>query len=171
MLFKLVRSPLQRCTAPAQEVQMRTEKAFSLALGLCLALLASPAANSATIQLRASLNGAQEVPANVTPATGTGVVTFDTVTRELTWAVSYSNLQSPINGAGTVSGANVTNVTVTCAAWAPSDFEALPITFDTVSDAVSYPAPHPHSALSQTSVCSCQTSVVSAEDCQLPTAN
>ncbi len=68
-----------------------------------LALLATcwvTSSLAATIQLRAFLNGAQEVPPNLaTPATGTGVITFNTATRQLTWSISYSGLQSPISDA------------------------------------------------------------------------
>jgi len=70
-------------------------------MGVCLLLLCLSAVSfAATIPMRASLNGAQEVPPNLgTPATGTAVLTFDTVSRLLSWSISYSGLQSPISDA------------------------------------------------------------------------
>src|SRR5688500_13510466 len=62
-------------------------------------LAASSPANAATIQLRAWLNGAQEVPAVTTSATGIAIVTYDTVSGAFSWNVSYTPLTSAINGA------------------------------------------------------------------------
>ncbi len=56
-------------------------------------------ANAATIQLRAWLDGAQEVPPVATAATGLATVTYDTVTGQLSWNVSYGSLSSAINDA------------------------------------------------------------------------
>jgi hypothetical protein len=64
-----------------------------------LAFSAMAPAGAATIQLRAWLNGAQEVPPVATAATGLAVVTYDTMTGQLNWNVSYSGLSSAINGA------------------------------------------------------------------------
>jgi len=71
----------------------------SLLVPAVLALAVSGTANAATIQLRAWLSGAQEVPAVATSATGVAIVTYNTVSGELTWNVSYTPLTSPINGA------------------------------------------------------------------------
>src|SRR5688572_8830565 len=83
---------------------------LALAAAACVA-----SADAATIQLRAWLNGAQEVPAVATSATGMAIVTYDTVSGELAWNVSYTPLTSPINGAHfhgpTPAGADA-NVTV-----------------------------------------------------------
>src|SRR5688572_911930 len=71
--------------------------------------------NAATIHLRAWLNGAQEVPPVATSATGLAIVTYDTVSGELTWNVSYTPLTSPINGAhfhGPTSAGFDANITV-----------------------------------------------------------
>ena len=59
----------------------------------------SSSANAATIHLRAWLSGAQEVPPVATSATGLAIVTYDTLSGQLTWNVSYTPLTSPINGA------------------------------------------------------------------------
>jgi hypothetical protein len=68
-------------------------------LAAALAFSAIASANAATIQLRAWLNGAQEVPPVATAATGLAIVTYDTDSGQLTWNVSYSGLSSAINGA------------------------------------------------------------------------
>jgi len=71
----------------------------SLLVPAVLAVVASSTANAATIQLRAWLSGAQEVPQVATAAAGSATVTYDTVTGQLTWNVTYSGLSSAINGA------------------------------------------------------------------------
>ena len=64
----------------------RLLKVFAAAL----AVSAMASANAATIPLRAWLNGAQ-VPLAI-GGTGLGTVSFDTVTKVLTWSVTYSGL-------------------------------------------------------------------------------
>jgi hypothetical protein len=61
-----------------------------LLVSAVLAFVASATANAATIQMRAWLNGAQ-VPLAV-GGTGIGTVTFDTVSKLLTWSVTYQGL-------------------------------------------------------------------------------
>src|SRR5438309_1429274 len=77
---------------------MRLKGTFRV-LGVALAFSAIASANAATIQLRAWLNGAQEVPPVATAATGSATVTYDTVTRQLSWNVSYGSLSSAISDA------------------------------------------------------------------------
>ena len=77
---------------------MRLKGTFRV-LAAALAFSAMASANAATIQLRAWLNGAQEVPPVATAATGSATVTYDTVTRQLSWNVSYDGLSSAINDA------------------------------------------------------------------------
>ena len=77
---------------------MRLKGTFRV-LAVALAFSAMASANAATIQLRAWLNGAQEVPPVATAATGLAAVTYDTVTRQLSWNVSYGGLSSAINDA------------------------------------------------------------------------
>jgi len=66
-------------------------------------LLAAPngiaAAFAETITLKADLKGANEVPPNVSPASGKAEATFDTETRVLTWTVTYADLTGPAVGA------------------------------------------------------------------------
>ena len=61
-----------------------------LVLAAALAFSAMASANAATIQLRAWLNGAQEVPPVAIAATGSAALTYDTVTMRLTWNASNS---------------------------------------------------------------------------------
>jgi hypothetical protein len=48
--------------------------------------------HAATYSLFASLDGSQEVPANASPGTGTGLVTYDDVTNLLNWNITFSGL-------------------------------------------------------------------------------
>ena len=58
-----------------------------------------PAAQAETIELKADLKGANEVPLNASPASGKAVATLDTGTRLLTWTVTYADLTGPALGA------------------------------------------------------------------------
>jgi hypothetical protein len=57
------------------------------------------AARAETIVLKADLKGANEVPPNTSPATGTAEATLDTATRNLTYTITYSGLSGPALGA------------------------------------------------------------------------
>lgn len=64
----------------------------------CAALLPlaiATAAQAETIQLRASLDAASEVPPTTGAGTGRGQFTYDTETKQLTYAVRYVNLSGP----------------------------------------------------------------------------
>lgn len=58
-----------------------------------------PAAYAETIALKADLKGANEVPPNISPASGKAEATFDTDTKLLTWTVTYTDLTGPALGA------------------------------------------------------------------------
>src|SRR5260370_26059753 len=58
-----------------------------------------PAAQAETVQLKADLKGANEVPPNASPASGKAVATLDTDTRNLSWTVTYADLTGPALGA------------------------------------------------------------------------
>ena len=58
-----------------------------------------PAAQAETIQLKADLKGANEVPPNAGAASGKAVATLDTDTKLLTWTVTYADLSGPALGA------------------------------------------------------------------------
>jgi hypothetical protein len=53
-----------------------------------------------TKTLKATLNGASEVPPNKNPGTGAATVILNPTTRYLTWNVTYSGLDSPAKSAG-----------------------------------------------------------------------
>lgn len=60
-----------------------------------LVFLMLPAwSHASTISLLATLDGSQEVKPNGSPGTGTGNLTYDDLTNELSWNISFSNLWS-----------------------------------------------------------------------------
>lgn len=52
-----------------------------------------------TVQLNVVLNGGNEVPPTTSVATGTGTVTLDRVTKQMTWSVDYAGLSGPVQAA------------------------------------------------------------------------
>lgn len=64
----------------------------ALALGSCLA---SAPALAETVMMKATLNGASQVPANDSKGTGTAAVTYDTSSKKLSWKVTYAGLTGP----------------------------------------------------------------------------
>jgi hypothetical protein len=52
-----------------------------------------------TVQLNVVLNGANEVPPTTSVASGTGTVTIDRVTKQMTWSVDYAGLSGPVQAA------------------------------------------------------------------------
>lgn len=77
-----------------------------------LGLLGAVTPSSATLLVySASLSGSNEVPANVSPATGLSTLTYDTVAHTLLVDVSFSGLLAPVTAAHihccTPSGSNV----------------------------------------------------------------
>ena len=71
-------------------------KFFATAALTAAALVAGlSVAQAEMVQMKAMLNGAQEVPAVTTPGTGTATFAFDTVTRKLDYDISYSGLTGP----------------------------------------------------------------------------
>lgn len=60
-----------------------------LALASCLAM---SVANASIIAYQVTLSGANESPVNASPGTGTGVVTFDNVSRTMRVQVSFAGL-------------------------------------------------------------------------------
>ena len=65
---------------------------------LFLLLLFSFAAQSQTTYLKAVLEGAQEVPANASTASGIVIVKYNTTTRYLSLTGDYQNLSATISG-------------------------------------------------------------------------
>ena len=58
-------------------------------------LVLSASAHAIVIPWSASLDGAQEVPSNPSPATGSGFGTYDTVTNLLNWDITWDGLVAP----------------------------------------------------------------------------
>jgi hypothetical protein len=56
------------------------------------ALVAAPAADAKTLSYRVVLNAKSETPPNASKGTGMGTVTYDDVTKELSWNIKYSGL-------------------------------------------------------------------------------
>jgi hypothetical protein len=54
--------------------------------------MAAPSALAETIALKASLNASSEVPSNNSKGTGAFSGTYDTVSKKLSWTVTYSGL-------------------------------------------------------------------------------
>lgn len=80
---------------------MRRTVAFSHIGGAAIAVLLAFASPSyaETVQLKASLSGASEVPPNQSTGTGTVTATFDTATKQLSWKGDYSGLSGPATAA------------------------------------------------------------------------
>ena len=71
-------------------------RASTLAVGIAAALtLASASALAATVTYQVALSGKNEVPATTSMGTGTANFTYDTVTKKLTWTVTYTGLTGP----------------------------------------------------------------------------
>lgn len=62
-----------------------------LAAALASCVLVSPAF-AEMVKMKATLDGAQQVPPVTTDGKGTADITFDTETKTLTWTVEYSGL-------------------------------------------------------------------------------
>ncbi|HUN95786.1 MAG TPA: CHRD domain-containing protein [Bradyrhizobium sp.] len=54
---------------------------------------------AATVEFKATMNGATEVPPNQTTGTGTVTASFDPATKVLTWEGSFSGLTGPATAA------------------------------------------------------------------------
>jgi hypothetical protein len=62
----------------------------------CAAIIAaSGPAFADKMAMKATLDGASEVPANTSPGKGTADVNYDTTSKLLTWKVTYSGLTGP----------------------------------------------------------------------------
>jgi hypothetical protein len=68
-----------------------------LTVGAALALASSAFAE--TVTYKAALKAASEVPPTTSMGTGTADVTFDTVSKKLTYTITYSGLTGPATAA------------------------------------------------------------------------
>jgi CHRD domain/PEP-CTERM motif len=73
-------------------MMMRTA---ALTLLTALTLVTAPASNAAPILFNVDLSGANEVPSNASPATGTAAIAFDDVLKTLSLDVIFAGLLGP----------------------------------------------------------------------------
>ncbi|WP_425908753.1 CHRD domain-containing protein [Nitrobacter sp. TKz-YC02] len=66
---------------------------------LTLAAAITFAGQASAEQLKATLNGASEVPANTSKGTGTVDANYDPTSKKLTWKLIYSGLTGPVTAA------------------------------------------------------------------------
>ena len=72
-------------------VSLPTTFAGALMVAVAASMLLQPA-RAETVNFKADLQGASEVPATASKGIGTGAITFDTVTKKLDYKVTYSGL-------------------------------------------------------------------------------
>ena len=77
-----------------------------LATGL---LAAVSLASAATIQFRADLSGADEIPPTGSPGSGVGIVVYDSVAHTLTLDIDFADL-FPTTATGTASGTTASHI-------------------------------------------------------------
>ena len=77
-----------------------TMRAAAIAVALAAATtFTAGAAFAETLTYKAELKGSSEVPPTPSVGGGTAVVTYDTVTKNLTWNVNYTGLTGPATAA------------------------------------------------------------------------
>jgi CHRD domain len=77
----------------------RTSRSILTRLAAATAMaLASPAL-AEVVNLKASMNAANEVPPNSSKGSGTLAATYDTASKKLSWKGSYSDLSGPATAA------------------------------------------------------------------------
>ena len=75
---------------------MRTTRTLLATLAFAATVAAGPAFAD---KMKATLNGASEVPANTTAGKGTADIDYDAATKKLSWKLSYSGLTGPATAA------------------------------------------------------------------------
>jgi hypothetical protein len=71
---------------------MSNTKIMLTSLALATVAFSAPAFAD---KMKATLNGAAEVPANTTAGTGTADINYDPASKKLTWKLTYSGLTGP----------------------------------------------------------------------------
>jgi hypothetical protein len=73
---------------------MRTNPNYAslAALVLAVSLAAAPVAVAEVITMKAELKGSNQVPPVETKASGSATLSYDTVSKRLTWKINYSGL-------------------------------------------------------------------------------
>ncbi len=79
-------------------LRFSTKTVFAATM-LAALFAASAPGRAETVNLKATLKGAEETPPNDTTGTGSLTGTYDTDTKKLTWSVSYSGLTGPATAA------------------------------------------------------------------------
>lgn len=75
-------------------------RSLRFVLALCVAVMsAAPSAHAALISLGSYIDGLQETPPVATPATGSATLTYDDVTKLLSWNISYQDLIGTLSNA------------------------------------------------------------------------
>jgi hypothetical protein len=88
-----------RCLCWGRDASGRGGSLVLRTIALLLALLFPLHAGATTYNLVASLDGLQETPPVATPATGSATITYDHVTNQLDWTISFSGLIGTITNA------------------------------------------------------------------------
>ena len=82
---------------------MRVRYPLILSLTLVLTLVIAASALATTFSYTATLSGVNEVPANISPGTGSASIVYDDVAATITVSVSFSGLTAPAT-AGHIHG-------------------------------------------------------------------
>ncbi len=77
---------------------MNTIKLTIASIALGVTAFAGPAF-AEKVAMKATLNGASEVPATTTKGAGMADIDYDTATKKLSWKLSYSGLSGPATAA------------------------------------------------------------------------
>ena len=72
---------------------------LSYGIGGAVLLAFTSPSRAETTQFKADLKGSNQVPPNQTTGTATVSITYDSVTKTLTWSGSFSDLTGPVTGA------------------------------------------------------------------------
>jgi len=74
---------------------MNSKALTASAVALAASVVFGASASAETVKMKATLNGASEVPPTTSTGTGSADVTYDTASKRLTWTVIYSGLTGP----------------------------------------------------------------------------
>jgi CHRD domain/PEP-CTERM motif len=78
---------------------MRFVNALGAAVAALVLTVSAAPAGATIINLFATIDGAQETPPVATPATGTASITYNDVSNQLDWTITFSGLLGTINNA------------------------------------------------------------------------
>jgi hypothetical protein len=77
---------------PKEEENSMNPMIFMRVITASVLLMVAGWSQAATIPMTATLDGGQEVPANASPGFGAAVVTYDNVSNELSWNITFAGL-------------------------------------------------------------------------------